>query len=132
VWILPWEQTDQYVRSGHRTPDEFESNSLRTVILSEEEGIKAVIGKPKGKHTTEIQSYLFDLNKGWTIDKAKAWFSQHQQADFLREHISVILPFRVLEKVVDKPLLIQGVAMTVGMSRNFNIYQLRSRFSFKN
>jgi hypothetical protein len=32
------------------------------------------------------------------------------------------LPFGVLEKIVDKPLQIRGVAMTVGMSRNSNIY----------
>jgi len=32
------------------------------------------------------------------------------------------LPFAVLEKLVDKPLRIRGVAMTAGMSRNFNIY----------
>jgi len=38
------------------------------------------------------------------------------------EHYSAVLPFKVLEKVVDKPLRIRGVAMTAGMSRNFNIY----------
>jgi hypothetical protein len=38
------------------------------------------------------------------------------------EHLSTVLPFSVLEKVVDKPLRIRGVAMTAGMSRNFNIY----------
>src|SRR3989337_2330402 len=38
------------------------------------------------------------------------------------EHYSAVLPFAVLEKVVDKPLRIRGVAMVAGMSRNFNIY----------
>jgi len=38
------------------------------------------------------------------------------------EHYSAVLPFTVLEKLVDKPLRIRGVAMTAGMSRNFNIY----------
>lgn len=38
------------------------------------------------------------------------------------EHYSAVLPFSVLEKIVDKPLRIRGVAMTAGMSRNFNIY----------
>ena len=32
------------------------------------------------------------------------------------------MPFKVLEKIVDKPLRIKGVAITAGMSRNFNIY----------
>ena len=33
-----------------------------------------------------------------------------------------VFPFQVVEKIVDKPLRIRGVAMTGGMSRNFNIY----------
>jgi hypothetical protein len=45
---LPWEVSANYIRSGHRNPDEFEPDSLRTIVLSEAEGIKAVIGKPKG------------------------------------------------------------------------------------
>jgi hypothetical protein len=116
---MPWEETEQYIRSGHRNPDDFQSDSLRTITISEEEGIKAVIGKPKGKDTTEVQSYLFDKSKSWTVDKAKAWFEKHQP---VKEHVSAILPFKVLEKLVDKPLKIRGVAMTTGMSRNFNIY----------
>jgi hypothetical protein len=66
-----------------------------------------------------VQSYLFDKSKGWTLDKAKAWFAEHQP---VREHAFAVLPFQVLEKIVDKPLRIRGVAMTSGMSRNFNIY----------
>ena len=40
----------------------------------------------------------------------------------VHEHVTAILPFNVLERIVDKPLRIKGVAMTAGMSRNFNIY----------
>jgi len=75
---LPWEEDDDFVRSGHRGQEEFQPNTFRTVTLSEEEGIKAVIGKPRGKHTTEVVSYLFDKKKGWTTSKAKAWFEEHQ------------------------------------------------------
>lgn len=119
---LPWDETEQYIRSGHRSPEEFEPESLRTVVLSEEEGIKAVIGKPEGKDTMQVQSYLFDKSKGWTLEKARAWFEQHRESLKVREHVSAILPFKVLEKILDKPLRIHGVAMTAGMSRNFNIY----------
>lgn len=118
---MPWEETDKYIRSGHRSPEDFQEGSLRTIMISEEEGIKAVVGKPKGKDAMEVQSYLFSKEKGWTIEKAKAWFKQHGESK-VREHVSAILPFKVLEKIVDKPLKIRGVAMTVGMSRNFNIY----------
>ena len=66
---MPWEETDQYIRSGHLSPERFENNSFRTVVLSEKEGIKAIIGKLKGGDTTQIQSYLFDKSKGWIIEK---------------------------------------------------------------
>jgi len=76
---LPWEDTEDFIRSGHRNPEEFEPDSLRTITLSEEEGIKAVIGKPKGKKTTEVVSYLFSKEKGWTLEKAKEWFKTRQE-----------------------------------------------------
>lgn len=38
------------------------------------------------------------------------------------EHLSIILPFNVIEKIVDKPLKIRGIAITAGISRNLNIY----------
>ncbi|MGQ9530138.1 MAG: hypothetical protein ACUVQX_00920 [Candidatus Bathycorpusculaceae bacterium] len=113
---MPWEITDQYIHSGHRSPEEFEPNSLRTIVLSESEGIKAVVGKPKGKDAMEVQSYLFEISKGWTLKRAKEWFKRHY------ENFRASLSFRVLEKIVDKPLRIRGVALRTGMSRNFNIY----------
>ncbi|MGQ9506545.1 MAG: hypothetical protein ACUVTB_01640 [Candidatus Bathycorpusculaceae bacterium] len=112
---MPWEITDQYIRSGHRSPEEFEQNSLRTITLSEDEGIKAVVGKPKGEEKTAVQSYLFEIAKGWTIEKAKAWFEKHQKGE-------ASFTIKVLEKIVDKPLKIRGIALKAGMSRNLNIY----------
>jgi len=118
---VPWEETDEYIRSGHRSPEDFQEDSFRTITIDADKGIKAVIGKPKGKDTTEVQSYLFDKSKDWTVEKAKAWFEAHKESK-VKEHVSAILPFKVLEKIVDKPLRIRGIAMTSGMSRNFNIY----------
>jgi hypothetical protein len=40
----------------------------------------------------------------------------------VREHVASLLPFKVIEAVVDKPLRIAGVAIAAGMSRNFNVY----------
>ncbi len=40
----------------------------------------------------------------------------------VREHVSSVLPFKVLEAVAEKPLRIGGVALAAGMSRNFNVY----------
>jgi hypothetical protein len=47
-----------------------------------------------------------------------------------REHFSAVLPFSVAEKIVDKPLRIRGVAMTVGMSRNHNVYTAEELAAF--
>jgi len=118
---ISWEETDQYIRSGHRNPEDFEQDSLRTIVISEEKGIKAIVGKLKGEDKTTVQSYLFDKAKGWDLEKAKAWFEKHREG-LVREHVSVVLPFQVLEKIVDKPLRIRGIAITSGMSRNLNVY----------
>jgi hypothetical protein len=118
---LPWEETDQYIRSGHRSPEDFQPDSFRTITISENESIKAVVGKPKGKETMEVQSYLFDKAKGWTSDKAKAWFEAHKES-VIKGRFEVVFPFTVLEKVVDKPLRIRGVALKAGVSRNLNLY----------
>jgi len=115
---IPWETTDQYIRSGHRDPSDFEQDSLRTITLSEEEGIKAVVGKLKGEDKTTVQSYLFDKDK-WSLEKAKAWFEQHHR-EARHEHFCYVTP--ILERIVDKPLKIRGVALTAGISRNLNIY----------
>ena len=127
---MTWEETEQFVRSGHRGPEEFKPDTLRTITLSEDDGIKAVIGKPKDKDTMEVQSYLFDKSKGWTVEKAKTWFEKHHGGDTVREHVSAILPFHVVEKAPDKPLRIRGVALTVGMSRNLNVYTPEELQSF--
>jgi len=55
----------------HRNPEELHADSLRTITVTEDEGIKAIVGKAKGKNTMEIQSHLFDKDKGWTVDKAE-------------------------------------------------------------
>ena len=115
---LPWEESEGFIRSGHRDPDEFESDSLRTIWISEEEGIKAVIGKPRDE-TTKVVSYLFLKEKGWNLEKAKAWFQEHEQKQS-HEHLYCLTP--ILEKIVDEPLRIRGVALTAGMSRNLNVY----------
>src|SRR3989337_533046 len=46
------------------------------------------------------------------------------------EHFSAVLPFSIVEKIIDKPLKIGGFAMTAGISRNFNIYPPEELQSF--
>ncbi|XES76388.1 MAG: hypothetical protein ACBZ72_09420 [Candidatus Bathyarchaeia archaeon] len=118
---MPWEETEQFIRSGHRSPDEFEPDTLKTVPLSQEEGIHAVVGKPKGKDALEIQSYLFDKTTGWTLQKAQMWLEQHPQVT-LAERGRTVWFLSIQEKITEKPLRIRGVALTAGMSRNLNFY----------
>jgi len=55
--------------------------------------------------------------------KEKGWdYSKPMPKETVREHFTAVFPFQILEKIVDKPLRIRGIAMTVGMSRNKNIY----------
>ncbi|MEM2430124.1 MAG: hypothetical protein QW372_01835 [Nitrososphaerales archaeon] len=116
---MPWEETDHYIRSGHRDPSEFQEGTFRTITLSEEEGIKAIIAKPKRKDTTEIQSYLFDKSKGWTLDKAKAWFEKHKNEHNL--NIQPTVHFHSFAKKVNEKK-IKGIAAYPGISRNGNLY----------
>ena len=135
---MPWEETDQFIRSGHRSPDDFQSDSMRTITISQDEGIKAVIGKPKGKDTTEIQSYLFPKDKDWTVDKAKTWFEKHKSEalhshslffdlKFLTEQAdpeSRIFPWSMPARYYAKPgrMLIYGTALTAGKTRKGDVF----------
>jgi len=71
---MPWDVTDQYIRSGHKTP----GDPCRTITISADQGIKAIYCKYGDKWA--IQSYLFSKAKGWTVSKAKAWFQQHRES----------------------------------------------------
>jgi flagellin-like hook-associated protein FlgL len=62
------------------------------------------------------------MEKSETSEQGEANPSQRTSSNRALEHFSAVLPFSVVEKIVDKPLRIRGVAMAVGMSRNFNVY----------
>jgi hypothetical protein len=68
---LPWDQTQNHIRSGHRNPEEFDPETLKTITLNPEQGIQAVTAKPWNKQTTEIVTYLFSKQKNWTTEKAQ-------------------------------------------------------------
>lgn len=82
IGLDPWEETEEYIRSGHKNAEGYDQDSLRTIDISE--GIKAVVGCPKGKFTAgkcqegmEILSYLF-AKSSFTMEEAKAWFESHK------------------------------------------------------
>lgn len=109
---MPWDETDEYIRSGHRDPDEFQADTFRTIDIDVEKGVKAIVAKPKGSDKMEVQSFLFSKEKGWTLDKAKQWFQQHMEAKQI-----------VFENLcVKEGKKIKGVAAYAGVSRNRNLY----------
>jgi hypothetical protein len=118
---MAWQENTQTIQSGHRNPLDYQPETLKTIMLNQKDGIDVVVGKPKGKPTLEIISYVFCKERGWTLEKAQAWYSNLMGP--IQEHVCApILPFTVAEKMLEAPLRISGLAMTVGMSRNFNIY----------
>lgn len=74
------EVTENYVRIRVRDPGLFVEGSFRTIVLSASEGIHAIIGKLKSDPNgpTVIQNYMFELAKGWTMEKAQAWIQKNK------------------------------------------------------
>jgi hypothetical protein len=93
---VPWDETDDYIRSGHEDSDKFVGSSFRTIDIDAEKGIKAVIGKYKSdpKGSTHVQSYLFAKSKGWNMDKAKAWFDKHKESIRFIQVKEQLVPFK--------------------------------------
>jgi hypothetical protein len=82
IGLDPWEETEEYIRSGHRDPGSFDPDSLRTIDITG--GVKAIVGCPKGSYEggkckvgMQVQSYLFDKSK-FTVAEAKTWFESHK------------------------------------------------------
>jgi len=74
IGLDPWEETEDFIRSGHKEP----SDTCRTIVISEDQGIKAVYCKYGD--SWDIQSFLFAKAKDWSMEKAKAWFREHKDA----------------------------------------------------
>jgi hypothetical protein len=76
------EVTENYVRIRVRDPGLFVEGSLRTIVLSADQGIHAIIGKLKSdpNGSTVIQNYMFEVAKDWTMEKGQAWVAKHKDA----------------------------------------------------
>ncbi len=86
-WTMPWEETADYIRSGHKSTDGYDKDSLRTITIDKTKGIKAIVACPKGsfdetkcEEGTQVISFLFAKADGWTMEKAKDWFDRSQSS----------------------------------------------------
>lgn len=142
---MPWEETADYVRSGHRSTDDFQEDAFgkgvkfNTITIDADKGIKAIIGKPKSQESTEVQSYLFAKDKGWTVEKAKAWFEEHK-SECLKVHCGLPLSLQFLTEKADPEakifswsmpakyytksgrMIIYGTALVAGQTRKGDVY----------
>lgn len=75
---MPVEVTDQYIRVQIREPGKFDDDTFRTITLSAEQGIKAIVGRLSGESTMTVLTYLFDKEK-WDTDRATAWVKEHKE-----------------------------------------------------
>lgn len=71
--------TENTIRIRVKDPGGFKEGSFRTISIDKSGGIQAVIGRPKGKDTTEVQSYIFDKSK-WDVERARKWVSEHKKS----------------------------------------------------
>ena len=76
--FMPWTESHSLISSDHRDPSTCDWNSIRTIAISEADGIQAIVGKPAGLDKTVTLSYLFAKYKGWTMEKAQDWFKQNE------------------------------------------------------
>jgi len=72
--------TDRYVRLSQRNPKDYDIDTFKTTPIDEDAGVKALEAVPLNSDKSEIQSYLFSLDKGWTKEKAKAWLEKQRNA----------------------------------------------------
>ncbi len=73
---MPIDVTDNYVRIRQRDPGDFQKNTLRTITFDKARGIKAVVGRLKGKTTTTVQTLLLPTDK-FTKAQAIKWARSH-------------------------------------------------------
>lgn len=79
IGLDPWEETETSIRSGHG--DKTKADTCRTKVINE--GLSLVVCKDKDTGTWFDQSFIFKKDQGWTMQKAKEWFSKHN-ADSLK------------------------------------------------
>jgi phage major head subunit gpT-like protein len=75
---MPWEQTATEILHRVRDPNDFQTDSFRTITLkADKPRVFAVIGKLKGETNTTIQALRFPKEDGWTLAKAQQWVDQN-------------------------------------------------------
>lgn len=59
---------------------QFDEGTIRTIPIDAEQGISALYGKKQGSDERAIKTFLFDTEKGWTLESAQKWVRDHNTA----------------------------------------------------
>lgn len=70
---MPVDITKNTITLRVRLTSEFKKDSFFSKILDEKKGITARFGILKTTNKSAVHSFIFDKDKGWTLDKAKKW-----------------------------------------------------------
>lgn len=79
--IIKIDKTNSYYRVRLKQPSEFETNGMdnnqtfATIDIDTTNGIKAIIGKPKGKSTPDVQAVLIPVSDDWDEAKVKKYIN---------------------------------------------------------
>jgi len=137
------ETTPNEIRIRVKSPDKYDPKSFRYITISEDKGIKAVIGCPKGKFKggkcevgTEIQSYRFDKEK-WSKSEAKKWVEEHKkaliQADLTKAttilRINSVIPSTAAKQILDASIQLETIYVCSDILAGKPPYRLSSLVS---
>jgi len=110
---MKWEETDDYIRSGHGNPENFDNGSFRTIVIDKSKGIKAIVACPKGHFSggqcnvgVKVQSFLFPKDK-FTKAQAQAWFkTRSNKAKMKKEGLAKegdVINSKEVEELTEEP-----------------------------
>ena len=73
------DETSNEFRARVESPNNFQQNSYRRIVILEREGIYAIIGRKKGEKNTTLQAYRFskDTKYSWTKSKIVQWLNKN-------------------------------------------------------
>jgi len=109
------EVTENTIRIRVEDPDKFVEDSFRTITISADKGIKAVIGKYKSDPDgpTHTQSYIFDKDK-WTVEEAQSWVNERKSFETIETKAGRIISEANRTKIKETLVLLKKVQEALG------------------
>jgi HK97 family phage prohead protease len=112
---MPVDVTADKIHIRVKDPALFVQDSYKTIVLSADQGIEAVIGKLQSdsQGPTVIQKYIFDKTK-WSVTEAEKWVNDHTKRESSTRMSSVESVLRMSYEN-GKPPVLEGYAVRYGL-----------------